>query len=89
MGCNEEQIPRIDYDDTPAEQRRTLEEQRCLFYVAMTRATETLILSSIAHIPRQQALQMGLGAQGDGASQFLTELGASRPRPIAGRDLLV
>ena len=88
MGCNEGMIPRIDYDEPLAEQKRSLEEQRRLFYVALTRTTETLILSSIAHIPMQQALQMGLGVQGGGASQFLTELGPSRPAPMTGRELL-
>lgn len=88
MGCNEGMIPRIDYDQALAEQERSREEQRRLFYVALTRATETVVLSSIAHIPRQQALRMGLGVQGGGASQFLSELGPSSPRAIPGLALL-
>jgi hypothetical protein len=88
MGCVEGMIPRVDYDDPPAEQKQVLEEQRRLFYVALTRTTETLILSSVAKIPMGQALKMGLGVQGGGASQFLSELGPSRPKPITGQALL-
>ena len=88
MGCNEGLIPRIDYGRSLAEQNRSREEQRRLFYVALTRATETVLLSSIARIPRQQALRMGLGVQGGGASQFLGELGPASPTPIGGPRLL-
>ena len=88
MGCNEGMIPRIDYDQAVGEQNRSREEQRRLFYVALTRTTETVVLSSIAHIPRREALRMGLGVQGGGASQFLWELGPASPKPIAGPTLL-
>jgi hypothetical protein len=59
-----------------------------LFYVALTRTTETLILSSIADIPLGQALQMGLGVQGGGASQFIAQFGPSKPTAISGDELL-
>lgn len=88
MGCNEGMIPRIDYDEPLLQQTRSREEQRRLFYVALTRTTETLILSSIAYIQKQQALKLGLGVQGGGASQFLSELGSTSPVPIAGQMLL-
>jgi DNA helicase II / ATP-dependent DNA helicase PcrA len=88
MGCNEGLIPRIDYDEPLVKQQECLEEQRRLFYVALTRTTETLVLSSIAHIPMQQALQMGLGVQGGGASQFIAQLGPSRPAAISGEELI-
>jgi superfamily I DNA/RNA helicase len=88
MACNEGLIPMIDYKDPPIEQKRSLEEQRRLFYVALTRTTETLIVSSVAFIPSRQALQMGLGAQGAGASQFIAQLGPSRPKSISGDKLL-
>lgn len=86
MGCIEGMIPRIDFDSPQAEQQRSLEEQRRLFYVALTRTTETLILSSVTNIPVQQAYQMGLGVAGGRvqASRFVTELGPTRPNPIAG-----
>jgi superfamily I DNA/RNA helicase len=88
MGCNEGMIPRIEYDEPQRVQKLQLEEQRRLFYVALTRTTETMILSSIAHIPMQQALKMGLGVQGGGASRFIIELGPSRPKPIPGKELI-
>ena len=90
MGCIEGMIPRIDYTAPQADRQRSLEEQRRLFYVALTRTTETLILSSVTHIPVQQAFQMGLGVAGGQvqASRFINELGPTRPAPIAG-DALV
>ncbi|MBS1816974.1 MAG: ATP-dependent helicase [Acidobacteria bacterium] len=90
MGCIEGMIPRIDYTASHADRQRSLEEQRRLFYVALTRTTETLILSSVTHIPVQQAFQMGLGVAGGQvqASRFINELGPTRPAPIAG-DALV
>ncbi len=90
MGCIEGMIPRIDYAAPHADRQRSLEEQRRLFYVALTRTTETLILSSVTHIPVQQAFQMGLGVAGGQvqASRFINELGPTRPAPIGG-DALV
>jgi superfamily I DNA/RNA helicase len=88
MACNEGLIPKIDYTAPPLEQKSSLEEQRRLFYVALTRTTETLLLSTVANIPTYVALQMGLGVQGGGASQFLQELGPSKPPPVTGQSLL-
>jgi superfamily I DNA/RNA helicase len=89
MGCIEGLIPRIDNAAPLAERQRSLEEQRRLFYVAITRTTETLILSSVTHIPAQQAFQMGLGVTGGQVqtSRFVNELGPTRPAPIAGLNL--
>jgi superfamily I DNA/RNA helicase len=88
MGCIEGMIPRIDFDDPVAEQRRSLEEQRRLFYVALTRTTETLALSSVLYIPPQQAYAMGIvGAGGVQTSRFINELGPTRPAAIAGNQL--
>lgn len=91
MGCIEGMIPRIDNDTPHAERQRSLEEQRRLFYVALTRTTETLILSSVTHIPVQQAYQMGLGVAGGQVqtSRFINDLGPARPAPIAGHMLVV
>jgi hypothetical protein len=88
MGCIEGMIPRIDYDEPLAEQNRSLEEQRRLFYVALTRTTETLILSSVTYIPMQSAFQMGLGINAGQASRFMGELGPTRPAAIIGQALL-
>ena len=43
VGCVEGAIPRIDPDAIPDEQRATKEEQRRLFYVAITRPTKMLV----------------------------------------------
>ena len=90
MGCIEGMIPRIDFTAHQAERQRSLEEQRRLFYVAVTRTTETLILSSVTNIPVQQAFRMGLGVPGGQVqtSRFVTELGPTRPNPIAGNALV-
>ena len=45
---------------SPKAQEAMREEQRRLFYVALTRPTETLMLSSVTYIPMDQALGMGL-----------------------------
>jgi len=57
-------IPDVDYKLSRKAQEAMREEQRRLFYVALTRPTETLMLSSVTYIPMDQALGMGLpGAQ--------------------------
>lgn len=88
MGCNEGMIPNIDYSEPQAVQDRTLEEQRRLFYVALTRTTETLIVSSVSSISTHQGYVMGMGINAGQASRFIAELGPTRPKPIAGDDLL-
>jgi hypothetical protein len=48
------------------------------------------MLSSVTHIPVQHAFQMGLGVAGGQVqtSRFVNELGATRPAPIPGADLV-
>ena len=90
MSCIEGLIPHIDFKQPLAERQRSLEEQRRIFYVALTRTTETLILSSVTFIPVQQAYEMSLGVAGGAvqASRFMNELGPTRPAAIAGNALL-
>jgi|SRR5882724_378453 len=91
-GCLEGLIPTIDYDEPPAVQRATLQEQRRLFYVAITRATDILTLSSAIRIERNLAYQIGVQVRGWGktvptiASRFLGELGPAAPAPKFGPD---
>jgi DNA helicase II / ATP-dependent DNA helicase PcrA len=95
VGCVGGAIPTIDGDLPPAERDAQLREQRRLFYVAITRATDTLVLSSVTELPLRLALAAGITATklfwrgGErfariAASPFLSELGANAPNPITG-----
>ncbi|HWW88473.1 MAG TPA: ATP-dependent helicase [Vicinamibacterales bacterium] len=90
MGCVEGVIPRIDFDEPPVAQQRSLEEQRRLFYVAVTRTTEILVISSVTRIPPQQALHMGVTLVRGAArtSRFVTELGPTQPAAQVGGEIL-
>ena len=75
------------------EQMRHIEEQRRLLYVAITRASKTLILSSVLRLPRDLAHNMGAVVTGGNqhfaqtmTSTFLAELGSSCPVPRRGAD---
>lgn len=69
------------------------EEDRRVFYVAMTRAKKTLILSSVMRMSLADAMQMRVKGQRIGAnfrttaSRFLNDLGPTAPMPIAGTQL--
>jgi superfamily I DNA/RNA helicase len=91
-GCVSGILPSIDNTATIQEQNRQREEQRRLFYVGLTRSTETLIISSAVRMPRGQAMQMGMPivAQQGGmatllASPFLAELGPTAPQSVRGQ----
>jgi superfamily I DNA/RNA helicase len=90
LGCIEGLIPTLT-GDTPAEEAASLEEQRRLFYVAITRTRRILILSSVTQLQRHLAYRMGAQVQGRSrgnaatiASRFLAELGPSRPAAVRG-----
>jgi DNA helicase-2/ATP-dependent DNA helicase PcrA len=90
-GCISGIIPSIEHDATPDELHRQEQEQRRLFYVGVTRSTETLVLNSAIRMPFQAALMMRMPiVQRVGqyailqASPFLAELGAAAPPPIDG-----
>jgi DNA helicase-2/ATP-dependent DNA helicase PcrA len=94
-GCVEGLIPTLPTNATAREWQDALEEQRRLFYVAITRTRNTLVLSSITRLPRATAHRMGaLVVRGRGgsaptiASRFLNELGPKRPAAIQGQDIL-
>lgn len=91
-GCVAGAIPTVDFRDPPDEQQRQIEEQRRLFYVAITRTTNVLVLSSAARMPYADAAQMNLRfGKGQGgnvnliASPFLNELGPQRPQTETGQ----
>lgn len=85
-GCIEGCIPFIRKGLVGAEALRDLEEQRRLFYVAISRARETLVLSSFATMNAGLAYTMNVRtANRNGnratvvASRFLGELGTQAP----------
>lgn len=92
-GCIQGLIPVQAADETPAEQAAILKEQRRLFYVAITRCTEILVLSSATRMHRQLAWKIGAhvspGRSPVGrtiASQFIHELGSTAPAPRNGTE---
>lgn len=94
VGCIEGLIPTIT-GNAEVERNSSLEEQRRLFYVAITRTTTILVLSSITELPRDLAWRMGAIVKGGNmthartiASRFLHELGPSRPSAVLGASIL-
>jgi len=91
-GCNEGLIPTIDRKLTIVEQRRQLKEQRRLFYVAITRPRQILVLSSFLRIAAKTAYKIRVDTSGRGAmvgtiaSQFLSQLGPDAPDAVEGVD---
>ena len=89
-GCIRGLIPFQNSDETPAEQAQILLEQRRLFYVAITRCTEILVLSSALRLQRNFAFKIGAQIHGSGnpvravTSQFIAELGPHAPQPKLG-----
>ena len=94
-GCIEGLIPRMAALDSPmpiVDQESDLQEQRRLFYVAMTRCTEILVLSSVARMDRSMAKRIGARLSGNAfwanaiTSRFIGELGPSSPVARSGAD---
>ena len=89
-GCIQGLIPFQDTSVPPVERAEILQEQRRLMYVAITRCTEILLLSSALRLPRQFALRIGAQVHGSGdpvrtvTSQFIAELGPEGPQPRRG-----
>jgi superfamily I DNA/RNA helicase len=90
-GCTEGLIPFHGDNESAAEQEAVLREQRRLFYVAVTRCTQVLVLSSAIAMERKFAwkigakLMAGRSAMGSTiSSRFLDELGPSAPVPRVG-----
>lgn len=94
-GCIEGLIPTFKKDATQNEQAVNIEEQRRLFYVAITRAKQHLILSQASQLPFDVAQKMRARTRyGNNqlartiSSQFLGELGGARPNAQRGADYL-
>lgn len=96
VGCIHGLIPFVDNSLPPAEQHAHLQEQRRLFYVALTRAKELLVVSSCASIPRAMSHQIGAVLRGGNAlhgntqaCQFLHDLGPHAPAALRGTNWAV
>lgn len=89
-GCIEGYLPVHARDVSESEAAEILKEQRRLFYVAITRVTDLLVISSFAQIPRQLAYKTGavvrgrFGAGDTVTSRFIDELGPSAPKVQIG-----
>jgi superfamily I DNA/RNA helicase len=88
VGCMQGLMPGILRDVTIDEQKAHLQEQRRLFYVAITRAQEILVLSSAIRLELQVAHKIGARVQTPGgrtfASSFIGELGPAAPVSQSG-----
>ncbi|MFZ1640293.1 MAG: ATP-dependent helicase [Candidatus Contendobacter sp.] len=89
-GSIEGLMPIHDPDLPPADQVNLLSEQRRLFYVATTRCTDILVLSSVLRLEKSVAYRIGAIVRGRGivestiASRFISELGPTAPRSVLG-----
>lgn len=83
----------VDENKTDQEQQAQWEEDRRVFYVAITRPKKTLVLSSVLYLSIADARNMrATGHRAGGhwrtvASRFLAQLGNAAPAPIAGVNL--
>lgn len=91
--CIEGLMPVLDDDQTPQEQEESIREQRRLFYVAVTRCADALVISSVAGMQTSLAHNIGAklrnmqGGFGEAiTSRYVDELGPTAPRMMQGRD---
>lgn len=94
VGCTEGLIPTIT-GDTTTEKSDSLIEQRRLFYVAITRTKNILILSSVRKLKIRDAKQMKVEIHKRDSfhaiafpSRFLNELGSLQPRSVSGESVI-
>lgn len=95
LGTIEGLIPTVESGLGTIELERSIEEQRRLFYVGITRTTKTLAISSVSTLPRDQAHKMRARLLGVNpsygstlASRFIRELGEHCPPTISGADFV-
>jgi len=92
LGCVEGLIPRHPKAHYPPERKQLfIEEQRRLFYVAITRPKRTLVLSSVLQLPRDFAQKQQMPVVGRSrdetdtiTSSFIAELGSTAPTAVRG-----
>jgi DNA helicase II / ATP-dependent DNA helicase PcrA len=97
VGCSEGLIPpEYDKDKTELSRKEFFEEARRLFYVALTRSRNIVVLSNVVRIPlkvahRMQARVIPIQYSDLGktvTSRFIAELGPSCPRAVRGESFL-
>ena len=91
--CIQGVLPILDDELPLQEQEAALAEQRRLFYVAITRCTDILVVSSFTHINYGLALNIGARVQRVSnyesraiASRFISELGPTAPKSRSGSE---
>lgn len=85
-------IPTLSDNLTEAEQQQAIAEQRRLFYVAITRASEQLVISSCRTMQTARAFSFRVRVSNNRngmlsrtiTSRYLRELGADAPLPVEG-----
>lgn len=94
-GFIESLIPKRDRRLTATELKSSIEEQRRLVYVGLTRAKSELVISSVYQIPKAIAFNMGAQVVDSGmmgtrtiASTFINEFGSEFPQTITGQSFL-
>jgi superfamily I DNA/RNA helicase len=94
-GCMQGLIPNLKDEGTPDEQAAHEREQRRLFYVAITRCKEILLLSSVYRLERRFAYKIGAKVVREAgnwcfpiASTFLEELRPAIPEAVTGAAFL-
>ena len=94
-GCIQGAVPFVKDGLSNVERAAAYEEQRRLFFVAVTRTTQTLVISSAESIPRADAYRMRIPVRGGHpvlartiASTFIDELGQQLPPTQRGEELL-
>jgi len=96
VGCIDGLIPQhYDPGKTILTREQFEQEQRRLFYVAITRTRNILVLSSVIELPRNLAHRMGAQVRGGNrtharavASQFFSQLGPATPYAVLGTSIL-
>ena len=88
--CVEGLFPGVRNDQSFQEEKEHVYEQRRLFYVAITRCEEILVLSSFRSVNRGEAKSMGILGPSNGfwirqiQSRYINELGPTAPKPQDG-----
>ncbi|HEX76214.1 MAG TPA: ATP-dependent helicase [Dehalococcoidia bacterium] len=94
VNCLEGCIPYVGRYDSKEEQEKALAEQERLFFVALTRTTNILLLSSTGIMRRGDAARMKVRASArrywpeTEASRFIDMLGPNAPSPQPGDDYI-